>query len=127
MSTKKSTKADIVFDNTKIILRSVYDKANIKYYIQPCKDKMGQLPECVKKVDSNGNMIMSEAEKNAWSERKKIFIPETEIFEITSGKVFDLTNPYDAAVWEAIKNCPIIAKDRDERDANGDLVIDGPI
>ena len=38
MATKKPiTKTDIVFDDKIITLRSVYDKANIKYYIQPCK------------------------------------------------------------------------------------------
>ena len=30
---KKVTKTDIVFDDKRITLRSVYDKANIKYYI----------------------------------------------------------------------------------------------
>jgi len=34
MSNKKQvTKSDIVFDDKKIILRSVYDKAGIVYYI----------------------------------------------------------------------------------------------
>lgn len=128
MSTKKQvTNADIVFDNTKIILRSVYDKANIKYFIQPCKDKQGNFPACIKRVNSQGDMIMSEKERGDWSEGKVIFFPETKIFEITSGKVYDLTKMQDKAEWDAIKNCPLIAKSRDEKDANGNYVIDGPI
>ncbi len=52
MSTKKQTKQSTAFDDTKIILRSVYDKANIKYFIQPCKNKYGQFPSCIKRVNS---------------------------------------------------------------------------
>ena len=48
----KVTKTDIVFDDKIIVLKSVYDKANIKYFIQPCKDKYGKLPNCIKKVNS---------------------------------------------------------------------------
>ena len=70
---------------------------------------------------------MSESEKAAWSEGREVFYPENHIFEVTSGKVYDLDDMHDAAEWEAIKNCPLIAKSRDERDANGNLVIDGPV
>ena len=41
-----------MFSQEKIVLRSVYSKTPIKYYMQPCKDKYGRLPECVKKVNS---------------------------------------------------------------------------
>ena len=126
MSTKKqTTKTDIVFDDTKIILRSVYDKADIKYYIQPCKDKFGHFPSCVKKINSNGDMIMSEAERDAFSEGTLALFPENHTFEITSGKTYDLTDMWQKAEWEAIKNCPLIAKSRDERDSSGNFVIDG--
>lgn len=125
MSTKKQTKQSTAFDDTKIILRSVYDKANIKYFIQPCKNKYGQFPSCIKRVNSQGDMIMSESERDAYSEGRVVFFPENHIFEVTSGKVFDLTDMYEAAEWEAIKHCPLIAKSRDEKDANGNFVIDG--
>lgn len=128
MSTKKTTKGDIVFDDTKIILRSVYEKANIKYYIQPCKDpKSGQYPTCVKRVNSQGDMIMSEKERDEYAEGKVVFFPENHMFTVTSGRVYNLLDKFDKAEWEAIKNCPLIAKSRDERDANGNLVIDGPV
>lgn len=123
---KQVTKTDIVFDDKIITLRSVFDKANIKYYIQPCKNKYGQYPSCIKKVNSQGDMIMSENERNAYSEGKAAFFPENHIFIITSGKTYNLNDIYDKAEWEAIKNCPLIAKSRDAKDANGNFIIDGP-
>jgi len=69
---------------------------------------------------------MSEKERNDYSEGKAAFFPENHVFEIVSGKTFNLDNIYDKAEWEAIENCPLIAKSRDERDINGNLVIDGP-
>lgn len=123
---KQVTKTDIVFDDKIITLRSVFDKANIKYYIQPCKNKYGQYPSCIKKVNSQGDMIMSENERNAYSEGKAAFFPENHIFIITSGKTYNLNDIYDKAEWEAIENCPLIAKSRDAKDANGNFIIDGP-
>lgn len=126
MSTKKKvTKEDIIFDDRKIILKSVYDKANIKYYIQPCKNKYGQFPPCIKRVNKQGDMIMSDSERNAYSEGTAVFFPEDHLFEIVSGRVYNLDDLYDAAEWEAIKNCPLIAKSRDERNPDGTLKIDG--
>ena len=126
MSAKKPvTKTDIVFDDKIITLRSVYDKADIKYYIQPCKNKYGQYPSCIKRVNKDGDMIMSEKERDAYSEGQAVFFPENHIFVITSGRTYDLNDIYDKAEWEAIENCPLIAKSRDERDANGNLIIDG--
>ena len=122
---EKVTKTDVVFDN-KITLRSVYDKSNIKYYIQPCKNKYGQYPTCIKKVNSQGDMIMSEKERNDYSEGKAVFFPENHVFIVTTGKTYNLDDLYDKAEWEAIENCPLIAKSRDEKDANGNFVIDGP-
>lgn len=127
MSTKNNiTKTDIVFQDEVIILRSVYDKADLKYFIQPCKDKYGQYPSCIKKVNSQGDMIMSEKERNDFSEGKVMFFPENHIFTIMSGKTYHLTDIYEKAEWEAIKNCPLIAKDRNQKDSNGNLIIDGP-
>lgn len=127
MSNNKTvTKTDIVFDDSIITLRSVYDKANIKYYIQPCKDKYGKYPSCVKRVNSYGDMIMSDPEKNDYAEGKAAFFPENHVFVVTSGKTYNLNDIYEKAEWEAIKNCPLIVQSRDARDANGNLIIDGP-
>ncbi|MGM9531536.1 hypothetical protein [Intestinibacter sp.] len=108
-------------EESKIVLRSVFGKVGMKYYIQPCRDKNGNWPECVKQVDSFGNMIVSDAERNSG----KPFIKVTETFTIEDGKTFDLTDPWDEARWEAIKNCPMIADSREQRDAKGNLIIDG--
>lgn len=126
VANKKITKADIVFDDKIITLKSTYDKAGIKYFLQPCKNKYGQFPPCIKKVNSQGDMIMSEKERDAYSEGRAVFFPENHIFVVVSGKTYNLDDPYDKAEWEAIENCPLIAKSRDEKDANGNLIIDGP-
>lgn len=62
-------------------------------------------------------MIMSEKERNAFSEGTAAFFPETEIFEVTSGKTYNLNDMWERAEWEAIQNCPLIAKSRDAKDA----------
>lgn len=113
--------------NNIIVLRSVYDKANIKYFIQPCKNKYGQYPSCIKRVNSQGDMIMSDSERNAYAEGKAVFFPEDHVFTIVSGKTYNLNDTYDRAEWEAIENCPLIAKSRDARDSKGNFIIDGPI
>ena len=127
MATNKKpvSRTDIVFDDKIITLRSVYDKANIKYFIQPCKNKYGQYPSCIKRVNCQGDMIMSEKERNDYSEGRAVFFPENHLFTIVSGRTYNLNDPYDKAEWEAIENCPLIAKSRDERDSNGNLLIDG--
>ena len=127
MATNKKpvSRTDIVFDDKIITLRSVYDKANIKYFIQPCKNKYGQYPSCIKRVNSQGDMIMSEKERTDDSEGRAVFFPENHLFTIVSGRTYNLNDPYDKAEWEAIENCPLIAKSRDERDSNGNLLIDG--
>ena len=127
MATNKKpvSRTDIVFDDKIITLRSVYDKANIKYFIQPCKNKYGQYPSCIKRVNSQGDMIMSEKERDEYSEGRAVFVPENRLFTIVSGRTYNLNDPYDKAEWEAIENCPLIAKSRDERDSNGNLLIDG--
>lgn len=71
-------------------------------------------------------MIMSEKERNDYSEGKVVFFPENHVFEITTGKTYDLNDIYQKAEWEAIEHCPYIAKSRDARDEQGNLIIDGP-
>ena len=118
---KSVTKKDLVEDI--IVLRSVYGKVGIKYYIQPCKDKQGMLPSCVKPVDSRGDIILKDAERNS----DNVYIKENETFIIEDGTTFNLGNKYDKAKWEAIKNCPLIAPDRYAKDANGNYLIDGTV
>lgn len=124
MAKKETTQADIIFDN-KIILRSVYGKVGMKYFIQPCKDRLGRYPACVKKVNSQGDMILSDVEKNEYASKEKIFFPETAVFVITDGQVFDLNNPEQKATWEAIKNCPLIAPELTAKSSDGSYIIHG--
>lgn len=116
------TKDDLVKDV--IVLRSVYGKVGIKYYIQPCKDpKTGRLPDCVKPVNSQGDMILKDSERNS----DEYFIKENETFIIEDGTSFNLEDKVDRAKWEAIKNCPLIASERFAKDANGNYLIDGTV
>lgn len=66
-------------------------------------------------------MILTDAERNSG----KYFIKVDQSFVIEDGKTFDLNDPYDAAEWEAIKNCPLIAPDRYAKDEQGNFLIDG--
>lgn len=112
--------------SNEIILRSVYGKVQKTYYIQPCPNpKTGKLPACVKTVNSNGDMILSEDDILQMNTGKKHFVPADYVFTITDGVRFDLDDIVDAANWEAIQYCNWIAKDRNEKDHNGVLIIDG--
>lgn len=109
-----------------IILRSVYGKVNQIYFINPCPNpRTGRLPNCVKPVNANDDMILSEDEINKQAEGLVHFVKANHTFEIVDGKRFNLDDVVDAAHWEAIKYCNWIAKDRSERNENGDLIIDG--
>ncbi len=123
MANKTTTKNDLKTNNI-IVLRSVYGKVGQKYYIQPCRDpKTGRLPECVKHVNSQGDIIVTDAERNSG----KYFIKETETFILEDGKTFNLDDPIENAQWEAIKHCILIAPDRYAKDAQGNLLIDGTV
>lgn len=106
-----------------IVLRSVYGDVSQKYYLNPSKDKYGHLPDCVKKVNSQGDMILTDKERN--SDEAKYFIPENTVISFSSGKTFDLNDPYEKNVWEAIKNNILIAPSRYAKDAKGNFLIDG--
>lgn len=117
------TKTEINISN-KIIIRSVRGKVGNQVLIQPCKDpKTGKYPDCVKKVDSNNDMILSEKELN--DPNRIYFIKETDVFTIVDGTTFDLDDVRDKFIWEAIKNCPLIAPDYFAKDNNGNSLING--
>ena len=107
-----------------IVLRSVWGKANQNYVLQPQRDKYGQLPSCVRRVNNLGDMILSEKDKEGSLEG---LIPEDEQIVVHDGSVFDLNNPRQAAEWEAIKNCDLIAPDRYAKDDKGNYLIDGTV
>ena len=105
-----------------IIIRSVFGKVGNKYYIQPCKDpKTGRYPDCVRRVDSNGDMILSDKDRNGSAP----LIPEDRVFIIEDGTMFNLGDEYSKSEWKAIEHCKLIAKSRDEKNKNGVNIIDG--
>lgn len=117
-----TTKTDLL--SNVIVLRSVYGKVGIKYFIQPCRNpKTGRYPDCVKPVNSQGDIIITDNERNSG----KYFIKETDTFVIEDGTSFNLDDEIDAAKWEAIKNCVLIAPDRYAKDASGNYLIDGTV
>jgi hypothetical protein len=112
--------SDII--NNVVVLRSVFGKVGMKYYINPAKDPKTQMfPDCVKHVNSQGDLILTDAERNSG----KYFVKENEVIIVEDGTTFDLNNEIDKARWESIKNCPLIAPERFAKDKNGDNLIDG--
>ena len=108
----------------KIVLRSVRGKVGNSIKIQPCKNpKTGRYADCVKKVDSNNDMILSEAERN--DPNKDFFVRETDTFEIVDGTTFDLEDVRQRFIWEAIQYCPLIAPDYYAKDNKGNSLING--
>lgn len=108
----------------KIVLRSVRGKVGNVIKIQPCKNpKTGRYADCVKKVDSNNDMILSEAERN--DPNKDFFVKETDTFEIVDGTTFNLEDVRQRFIWEAIQYCPLIAPDYYAKDSKGNSLING--
>ena len=102
-----------------VVLRSVWGKRGQKYYIQPQKNSKGQYPDCVRKVNSDGDMILKHGDD------PDFLIPEDRIFTLQDGTTFNLDDPYQAIEWQAIENCFLIAPSRFAKDANGNYLIDG--
>lgn len=109
-------------DGNYIIIRSVFGKVGQKYYLNPARDPMtNRFPPCVKHVDSKGDMILTEAEKNSG----EVFIAEDDVIILEDGTTFNLDDKWEAARWKAIQHSRLIAMTRDARDRKGDLLIDG--
>lgn len=114
------------FNDNIVILRSVYSKVGSNITINPCRDKVtGAFPNCVRRVDDRGNMILSESDKEKLSAGEIYLVAENAKITIHDGIQFDLTKMKDRATWECIKNCSYIAPDRYAKDANGNYLIDG--
>lgn len=110
-----------VEENDLVVLKSVYgNKVGQKYTLEPCIDpKTHRFPPHVKSVDSKGDMILTESERNSG----EIFIPENWSITFESGKTFNLNDPREKAEWQAIQFAPIIAHSIDARDEKGNLVL----
>lgn len=110
-----------------VVLRSVFGKVGQKYYIQPQKDARGRYADCVRRVNSEGDIILTSEEIEKESKGLAAYIPVDKLFVIEDGKTFNLDDVYEAAEWEAIKNCDLIAPDRFAKNENGDYLIDGTV
>lgn len=108
-----------------VVLRSVFGKVGQKYFIQPQRDSRGRYPECVKRINSQGDMILTPEELEKESKGLAFYIPEDKVFIIEDGKTFNLDDVQDNAEWDAIKNCKLIAPDRFAKNDDGDYLIDG--
>lgn len=103
-----------------IIIRAVMKIT--KCHMEPAKDpKTNRFGPTVREVDSKGDMILSDEDKRS----NNFFIKANDVIDIYDGKEFNLSDPVDFAWWEAIKHSASIAKDRAEKDALGNLTIDG--
>jgi len=104
----------------KVILRSIFK--HTKVFMEPSKNpKTGQYANVVRRVDSNGDMILNEEDRKTG----KYLIPESNVIELYDGITFDLDNEIEAAQWESIRYSKKIAQDRWERDSQGNLIVDG--
>ena len=108
-----------------VVLRSVFGKVGQKYFIQPQRDSRGRYPECVKRVNADGDIILTQEELEKEAKGLAAYIKEDEVFVIEDGKTYNLDDIYDKAEWEAIKNCDMIAPERYAKDSNGNYLIDG--
>lgn len=114
-----------------VVLKSVYGKTSGQdFHILPCIDPAtGDYPDCVRPSVINpdgtvGQMILSEKDLNERS-KGKIFIPQEVPIIVKHNETFDLNKPVDAAKWEAIKHSKLIAKERFQKDGQGNYVVDG--
>lgn len=110
-----------------VVLRSVFGKVGQKYYIQPQRDSRGRYADCVRRVNSQGDIILTPDEIEKESTGLAAYIPETALFVIEDGKTFNLDDVYEKAVWESIKNCDLIASDRFAKNDKGEYLIDGTV
>jgi hypothetical protein len=108
-----------------VVLRSVFGKVGQKYFIQPQRDSRGRYASCVKRVDAHGDIVLTPVELAMEAKGEAVFIKEDEVFVIEDGKTFNLDDVHDKAIWEAIKDCPLIAPDRFAKNSKGEYLIDG--
>lgn len=108
--------------NNVIVIRSVFGKVGQKYFLNPAVDPAtNRFPECVKHVDSKGDLILTTQERDS----NQVWIKENDVIVVEDGTTFNLDDPWDKARWQAIQHSRLIAMSRDQRDKQGNLVIDG--
>ena len=84
-----------------VVLRSVYGKVGQKYFIQPQRDpKTGRFPACVKRVNSQGDIILTPEELDKEARGEAAYIKEDKVFfnytaAVDNGRIYIKSdNPY---------------------------------
>ncbi len=106
--------------NKVLILRSTFGKG-MEYHIEPCRDSRGNWPDCVRQVDSKGDVIMTRKDVEEGLDANHIKV--TDVFSFKDGSTLDLSIPYEANIWTAVKNSPLIIEDRWRKTTQGELII----
>ena len=115
-----ANKKDEINVSNKIVLRNVRGKVNV-IKIEPCRDpNTGNYPDCVKRINSNGDMILSEKELN--DPLRPYFIREDQVFDIVDGTTFDLDNVQE----RFIKNGNSIINGDSKRYGIAELYVERP-
>lgn len=127
MAKKVNEIQDGDFKSNIVVLRSVFGKVGQTYFIQPQRDSRGRFADCVKRVDSNGDIVLTKEELELEAKGLAYYIREDALFEIRDGHTFNLDDVQDKAIWDAIKNCSFIAPDRWAKDDKGNYLIDGTV
>lgn len=120
---KKVTKEDNI-----IVLKSVFNKtADQVFKIQPCIDpNTGMYPPCVREVENENSrkMILSEKDKQFLSSGGTL-IRANEVITVKHNQTFNLNDPKQAAIWEAIKHSRLIAPSINAKNERGESYING--
>lgn len=91
-------------------------------FMEPAKQPgSGRHASVVRTTDVHGDPLLTEEDKKSGA----YYIKDNDVIEIFDGKEFNLDDEQDAAWWEAIRFSRKIAQDRWERDAKGNLIVDG--
>lgn len=125
MAKKVNEVQDGDYKSNLVVLRSVFGKVGQTYFIQPQRDSRGRFADCVKRIDANGDIVLTPEELKQEAAGEAYFVREDAVFEIQDGKTFNLDDVQDRAIWEAIKNCNMIAPERWAKDDKGNYLIDG--
>ena len=106
-------------------LRSTSGKVENKCFIQVHKRANGRYPDCVRRVDSKGDMILSEEDKQHINDPDCIYVPEDRVFEIQDGMTINTGDPEQRAMWDCIQDAVFISPSREAKDKEGNNLIDG--
>lgn len=117
-----------VTEDNIIVLKSVFNKTFDQVFkIQPCKDPLtGMYPPCVREVEDERThkMILSEKDKQFLSSGGTL-LPASKEIVVRHNQTFDLNDPRQAAVWEAIKHSRLIAPSINATNEVGESLING--